>query len=325
MIIARAPTRIGIMGGGTDVDPFAGEYGGKVLNMAINLRHECYVEDDLFFPASVAIQTTIHAMGEVRDISQLDDSKFSLIKKILDSYELPPEEFRFVDQFEGTQSAGLGSSASAAVSMIGCFNKWLGIKQSKREIAERAFKAEIDLGWSSGRQDQFAAAFGGMNFFEFDKDVWGERIDKNIADGFANHCLLVFTGETRHSAKIQDKLKARMKSGQATEHLKKIRTLTWEARDAMKGGRFLEVGKMMDVAWDLKKKSNPSATNERLDVVYNTAMKAGAVGGKVMGAGGQGHMVFVVEPGKRKKVLKAIQMKEIDFSVDHNGLEVREV
>lgn len=319
MIIAKAPTRIGLFGGGSDVNPFAEEYGGKVLNMAINLRHECSLMKGGHW-------SVVNAMDESVNIknNQLPkDSKWGLIQEIINSYKIPTT-FSFSDEFDGLQSAGLGSSASAAVSMIGAFNRWLGIKQSKTEIAEKAYQMEINLGWVSGKQDQYASALGGINFFEFDKQVWNAPISREIGSEFVKWCVLVYTGRTRHSAKLQEKLRMRMKNKQAVEALKKIRSLTWEGREALMSGDYEKVGYLLDKGWQLKKQSNPSATNKRIDHFYTKARKY-ALGGKILGAGGEGHMLFIVKPKKRSKLLKAIELKEIDFGIDWNGLEVRKV
>ena len=323
-ITAIAPTRISLFGGGTDVDPFASEYGGKVLNMAINLRHYATL-----IPVKKGLQSYIEAMGESRFLDfksrPKNDPKFDLIYEILDFYiEKLPSHFIFEDTFDGLQSAGLGSSASAAVSMIGAFNRWLGLKRTKNQIAERAWASEIELGWVSGKQDQYASTYGGVNFFEFDKQVWNEPINKGICDEFIEWCLLVYTGKTRHSAFLQNQLKERMKSSKETiDALRAIRTLTWEARDALKKADYEKVGIMLGQEWELKKKSNPAVTNERIDGFYNIALKKGALGGKILGAGGEGHMLFIVNPNKRKQVIDNLGLQEIDFSIDYNGLETR--
>ena len=340
-IISRAPTRIGLFGGGTDLSPFCDEYGGKVLNMAINLRHDCLLSDWPWFTMKGGkgekMRWHIDALGYIKDSILMPhryrfkipergyDKKFDLIYEIIRSYGDIGKGFMFTDKFGGLQSAGLGSSASAAVSMIGAFNRWLGIEQTKAEIAEKAWQMEINLGWVSGKQDQYASAFGGINFFEFDKKVWNAPISREIGTEFVKWCLLVYSGRTRHSAKLQEKLRKRMKAGQATEPLKKIRTLTWEGREALMGGDYEKVGYLLDKGWQLKKQSNPAVTNRRIDHFYSKARKTGALGGKVLGAGSEGHMLFIVQPKKRGKVLKAIGLQEIDFGIDWQGLEVRKI
>lgn len=320
-IIARSPARISLFGGGTDVDPFASEYGGKVLNMAINIRHK-----GILVPKEIGTYNEITAMNDCRKVNDLPnrgiDKKFDLIYEILRSYEFG-RTFWFEDKFEGIQSAGLGSSASAAVSMIGAFNKWLGIEQTKEEIAEKAWQMEINLGWISGKQDQYASVLGGVNFLEFDHKVWNEPIEKGICEEFVRWCLLVFSGKTRHSSDIQKKLRDNMSNPKAISALKKMRTMAWEGRDALKKKNYHRVGQLLADSWEAKKVSNPAATNERLNGIFDKASANGAIGGKILGAGGEGHILFIVEPSNRQRLLNVLKLQEIDFSIDYNGLEVK--
>lgn len=319
MIISTAPCRISICGGGTDLPDFADKYGGRVLSMAINLRHVCKIEN--------SPQIIIKAMKEQVTLKGIPpkhtSSKFDLIYQVLRTYyELPT--FKFTDRFEGPQSAGLGSSASAAVSMIGAFNRLLGVKQSKMDIAHRAWKAEIDLGWISGKQDQYASALGGMNVLEFENgSVWVDEIPKSIAQAFQGWCVLLYSGKTRHSSNIQQDLKKRILSNEATDSLLKLRSQTWVARELLTKGDFKGVGRLLKEGWELKKQSNPSASNKRLDNIFKKAYKLGAIGGKVLGAGGEGCILYVIEPAKRELFIKEMGLKYLDFSVDFNGLEVR--
>lgn len=322
-IISTAPTRIGLAGGGTDVEPFASTYGGKVLNMAINLRHGVTMNDNIG-----RSWCFISAMDKNRNIfdgipGQGEHPEFDLIYEVVRSYKIQGG-FRLVETFDGMNSAGLGSSASAAVALIGAFNRLYGIKQTRAEIAEKAWQMEINLGWVSGKQDQYASAFGGVNLFEFDNgNVYNQPIAKGVCERFVDWCLLVYTGKKRHSAKLQEKLRERIKGGQAIEPLKKIRSATWLVRDALEAGDFERVGKLIGETWELKKLTNPACTNKRINDFYDKAIKAGAIGGKVLGAGSEGHMLFIVKPSKRQKVVKALGLKEIEFGIDYNGLEVR--
>jgi len=321
-IEAQAPTRIGIFGGGTDVDPFRSELGGRVLNMAIDIKHTCTLEERGGF-------STIKAMGERRELIRLpnrgDDTKFDLIYEIIRSYGFADfkKGFRFEDRFDGVQSAGLGSSASAAVSMVGAFDEWLGFKRSCREVAEKAWKAEINLGWISGKQDQYASAIGGMSFYEFGKDeVKREEVPREISEDFKGWCLLVYTGKTRHSFEVQQTLKEKMENGSANKALSAMSELTLEGKRLLYGGKFTELGQALDYSWELKKSSNPDSSNERLNQIYGKALSAGAIGGKICGAGGEGHFFFVVEPGNKNKVIKALQLGEVAFNIDYDGLRV---
>lgn len=329
-----APTRIGLLGGGTDVEPFASKYGGKVLSFAINLRHKATLaprKDNHVF---------LHAMNDKRSFSLSKklvygkDSKFDLIYSIINFFKPKIRTgFTFVDEFEGVETAGLGSSGSAAVSMIAVFVKWLGVKVSKREIALLAWKMETEeLGWISGKQDQLAATFGGINLLTFGKgeekfQVFPLRLAKETVSRFGKWSLLVFTGGQRHSASLQKSLQKGMRERKKILALKKLRELVDQGVEALKREDFLTLGEILDKAWENKKKSNPAATNKRIDRLYDQGKKKGALGGKIMGAGGEGHMFFLCPPGKKGNLIKALEkekVKKINFDFDFEGLRVKE-
>jgi len=306
-----------MFGGGTDLPEFSNKYGGRVLNMAINLRHTCTIE--------LADKFRIEAMGEVREFDNIPpkraDPKFDLIYYVMRKYvDLPP--IHFVDKFDGIQSAGLGSSASAAVSMIAGFNRLMKKKGSIGDIAHQAWRAEIDLGWISGKQDQYASAYGGLNMMEFENgDVWIDSLPREIALGFQNWCVLFFTGKTRHSSDIQKSLK----STNNVDALLELRGQTWVARELLSKGDFAGVGKLLRKTWELKKKTNPLATNKTIDEMFIKAYGLGALGGKVLGAGGEGCVIFIVDPKKKDRFILEMELKHLDFSVSFDGVQVREI
>lgn len=333
-ITGFAPTRIGLLGGGTDVEPFASKYGGKVLSLAIDLYHKASLvprKDN---------QVLIEAMSDKRSFSLSKklvygkDSKFDLIYSIINFFKPKIRTgFTFVDEFEGIETAGLGSSGSAAVSMIGVFARWLGIKMSKREIALLAWKMETErLGWISGKQDQLAATFGGINLLTFGPgkekfQVSSLKLAKKTVNRFKKWSLLVFTGGQRHSAILQKRLQNGMSEKKKIAALKKLKVAVEQGISALKKEDFLSLSKVLDQSWENKKKSNPAATNERIDRLYDQGKKNGALGGKIMGAGGEGHMFFLCPPGKKRNLIKALEkekVKKINFDFDFEGLRIRE-
>ncbi|MDD5219991.1 MAG: hypothetical protein PHV11_05475 [Candidatus Bipolaricaulis sp.] len=296
-ITTRAPTRIGLFGGGTDLEPFVSNYGGRVLNMAINIYHKVTI-----------------TKGE----AEIPDNP--LIKQILSCYK-GVGGIKITNSFNGISSAGLGSSASLSVALIGALNEYLGIKSIKAQVAEQAWRAEKDLGWVSGKQDQYASVCGGINLFTFQSEsVTWLPIE---SEGFAEWCLLVYTGGTRHSSGIQKNLVKRIKDdGVSVTCLMQLKELASLGRKALIDKDYYKVGDMLDHSWMLKKLSNPLCTSAKIDDIYEKAIKAGAIGGKVCGAGGDGHMFFVVPPSRKKRVCESIGLEEIPFSIDYKGLEV---
>ena len=334
-ITSFAPTRIGLLGGGTDVEPFASKYGGRVLSLAIDLKHEASLK------ARKDKQIFIKAMNKQRSFTLSKkliygkDPKFDLIYSVINYFKPKIKTgFTFKDRFKGIKTAGLGSSGSAAVSMIGVFAKWLGVKMSKKEIALLAWKMEVEeLGWISGKQDQLAATFGGINLLTFGPGkekftIYPLRLSQGVIKKLKIWSLLVFTGGQRHSASLQKKLQIGMSEKEKIRALKSLCRAVDRGIVSLKKGDFVNLGIILDEAWEDKKKSNPAATNKRIDMLYDLAREKGALGGKIMGAGGQGHMFFLCPPERKKdivRVLKEKKVKELDFTFDFQGLRIKKL
>jgi len=311
MIIASAPTRVSLFGGGTDVEPFVSQYGGGVLSFAISIYHRVTLEE--------AKKNYIFAMGK----EMTGERKYDLIRKILSYYD--GKKIKLIDEFDGFQSAGLGSSACASVALIGALNRLYKVNMDKDEIAWKAYQTEIDLGWHSGMQDQFASAIGGMNVFSFSKTISHVNIPKYISESLYPYLLLCRTNKIRISSKIQDQLVKRIKAGQNIKELLEMKSYVVKGSELLTAGRFQELGQLLDISFYLKKQSNPSCTNSHIDNIYETAMEYGAWGGKILGAGGEGHIIFIAPPRIHDTIIKKTKLKKVDFQIDYNGLMVREV
>lgn len=334
-VISLAPTRIGLIGGGTDVDPFAHEHGGVVLSLAINLYHKVVLK-----PLK-GEKIKVSCLGEKREfllkqkLEYTEDKKFNLVKAVINHFRpVINQGFDLKISFEGIGSSGLGSSGSAAVAMISTFQNWLDIYSSRMKIVLLAFKLENEeLGWITGKQDQLAAAFGGINLFYFGPKqkvaVESVNLKKSSIEELEKWMLLCFTGSTRHSAKIQKSLKKKMRYYKRERELFALKDSVYEAVSLIKDNKFSRLGRLLDEVWENKKRSNPRASNEKIDHLYSLALKNGALGGKIMGAGGEGHMFFLCPPEKRKGLLKALRekgkMKIVDFDFDFKGLETRRI
>ncbi len=326
-IISTCPTRISLLGGGTDVAPFSNKHSAEILNFAINLRHTCELlprQDDWVWIEAMG-ESRIHKLSMLPEVGY--DPKFDLIYQTIKSYNLP-SGFQLTDKFSGIQGAGLGSSASACVSMIGAFNSWMNIKESKLEIARKAQEMELSLDWISGYQDQIAAVYGGVNHFK--GNIFPREIDnlKFIPEFWPDCFVLVFTGRTRHSDEIQQGLVESMHTQKGTEALMQMRDLVHEGFHYLKQGDVQALGKLLDESWQLKKKSNPMVTNSNIDKIYDYAKEYGAIGGKVLGAGGDGHILFITTELDKPLLIKRLEefgIKTIDFQISWDGLEVRKI
>ena len=334
-IISRAPTRIGLIGGGTDVDPFTSQYGGEIISLAISLYHRITLvprDDRNIF---------IENLGEIRQLS-LDktfpdygeDKKFDLVYAIIKYFKKDLKTgFNLYDRFEGQHSAGLGSSGAAAVAIIGAFDQWLSLKLTKKEIALLAWEMETkELKWVSGKQDQLAAAFGGVNLMTFGKNnsfsVKPLKLSPQVKLELNHWLVLCFTGGSRHSSELQKQLKQGMSEKDKIQALLDLKSATSKFHHFLLQEKWAQLGEILNYAWLNKKRSNPVASNERLDFLYNLAFECGALGGKVMGAGGEGHMFFLCPPLKQKQLISALEaegVQVINFNIDETGLLVTEI
>lgn len=304
-IISIAPTRLSLFGGATDLPVYAEKYGGICINMAINLRQRIEIGD--------------YTKGHYIPLGA--NPKF---------YEAFFEEFDYKPQvmkaeFGGIIESGLGSSASAAVALIGAINKIKNLGMTRNEIAEKAWDIEVNkLGLYGGRQDQYASVWGGLNRWDFGRTVVREGFEKETARGLSEHILLFHTGENRKDPKIQEELKTLTKTQK--EALDGIKAIGRIAQGIIILERWKEVGDLLDRAWEFKKQSNKKMTTKKIDNLYETAMKNGAWGGKLCGSGGGGHIVFMADKPFQENLITKLEeegAKHIDFSPDFNGLEVR--
>lgn len=227
--------------------------------------------------------------------------------------------------YEGEINAGLGSSASAAVLLVAMINKRLGLELTTAEIAERAYQLETKkLGMYGGRQDQFASAFGGFNLMEFSENtVELTPLNEDLLNPLLPSLMLVYTGKNRVNKKIQENLKG------LSNHQK-------EALDLLKEGAILgvralvaqdieEFGRIMGRSWELKKAANKSASNARIDKIYDAVTRNGAYGGKLCGSGGGGYMILIINPVKKEtltRVLTELDCVEVSFKPDWGGVKV---
>lgn len=318
IIRSKAPLRLGLAGGGSDVSPYSDIYGGLVLNATINLYAYCTIEetdDD---------RITIHSIDsgclESYPLSPAleIDGKAILIKgvynRIMKDYQLTPCSFKITTYNDAPAGSGLGTSSTMVVCIIKAFVEWLGLPLGDYEIARLAYEIErIDLGLSGGKQDQYAAAFGGFNYMEFLKNdiviVNPLKIKRWIADELEASILLYFTGASRESAKIIDEQKKNTSQGKndAVEAMHLIKQSAIDMKLAILKGDVDGFADILRTGWENKKKMAAHISNPMIQEAMDVAMTSGAKAGKVSGAGGGGFIMFVVEPTRKKEVEKALK------------------
>lgn len=302
-IISIAPSRISLFGGGSDLPSFYREFTGCVVSLAINLRTHVEVlqGEDMWILSGHNIP-----LGCTTDLLYAIRKRYG---------QTGFHHARISSDFDGVIGAGLGSSASFSVALIGALRKLKELELDREKIAEEAYRVETsDLKLYGGKQDQYAAAFGGLNQIWFDKKVKIVPLSEDVVP----YLNLFFIGGTRKSSKIQDKLKKLSKEKKAA--IIKMRDLAISSKYT----NVSDWGELLDEGWELKKRV--TASNDRVDSIYTYARKYGATGGKLLGAGECGYMVFFVDPNKRDNFLKRmakVNLFPTDFSQDNNGVEVR--
>jgi len=329
IVRARAPLRLGLAGGGTDVSPYCDIHGGYVLNAAID-RYAYAVIKTLEEPY-VRLVSTDQQMEKVKAIDEplvlsgkLDLHKAvynEMIQQFNGGKRIAMELSTFCDAPAGS---GLGSSSTLVVVMIRAFAELLNLPLDDYAIAQLAFKIErVDCGLQGGRQDQYSATFGGFNFMEFYADgravINPLRIKNWIICELEASLLLFYTGVSRESAKIIADQSANVNSG-AIDAIQAMHQIKHEAlvmKECLLKGDFNGIVQSMRQGWESKKRSARTVSNPHIDEIYNATIQAGALAGKVSGAGGGGFMMFFVPPENRMDVIRTLNGFEGQVSNCH--------
>lgn len=318
IVRSKAPLRLGLAGGGSDVSPYSDIYGGVILNATINLYAYCTIEEtedsNISIIAFDANCNKCYPSEKKLDI----DSNAILIKgvynRIVKDYNLNPLSFRITTYNDAPAGSGLGTSSTMVVCILKCFVEWLGLPLGDYEIARLAYEIERkDLGLSGGKQDQYAAAFGGFNYMEFLQNdmviVNPLKIKRWIVDELEASMLLYFTGKSRSSAAIINEQKKNTSSNNedAITAMHKIKQSAKDMKLAILKGDINGFADILREGWENKKKMASNITNPMIQEAMDVAIAAGAKACKVSGAGGGGFIMFVVEPTRKKEVEKALK------------------
>lgn len=317
-IRSRAPLRLGLAGGGTDVSPYSDEFGGAVLNATIDRYAFAFIEpspdghihfiasdlesDERFPPDVEALKDAklvLHAAVYRRMIREFGDGK-PLAVTVRTSVDAPP-------------GSGLGSSSALVVALVEAFRALLDLPLGPYEVAHLAYEIErIDLGLSGGKQDQYAATFGGVNYIEFMGDhrviVNPLRVSRTVLNEFETSLVVCFTGVSRRSEAIIDQQREGMtqKSARTLESLHQLKADALEMKQALLRADIARMASVLDHSWKAKKETASGISTGTIEKLYGEAMAAGALAGKVSGAGGGGFMMFIVPPEKRLKLVRTL-------------------
>ena len=334
IIRSKAPLRLGLAGGGTDVSPYSDLYGGLILNATIDLYAYCTITTTNTNDIEIVAADLDHSIKYPVGRSLLIDGTLNLVKgvynRVVKDFDIPTNQgFRIVTFSDAPPGSGLGSSSTMVVAILKAFTEWYNLPLGEYDIAHLAYEIErIDLNLTGGKQDQYAATFGGFNFMEFLKEdkviVNPLRIKRWIIDELEASMILFYTGASRSSASIIEEQQKNTKQGNTTaiDAMHSIKQSSSEMKEALLKGDIGSFAKILGSSWENKKKMAHSITNNDIDMVYDTALAAGAVAGKVSGAGGGGFMMFVVNPEKKIAVTKALnqfQGNVIPFHFSEGG------
>lgn len=318
IIRSKAPLRLGLAGGGSDVSPYSDIYGGLILNATINLYAYCTIEETNDNRITInAFDANTFKSYEVSPKLEIDDDAM-LIKgvynRVVKDFDIPVRAFRITTYNDAPAGSGLGTSSTMVVCILKAFAEWYSLPMGDYELSRLAYEIErIDLNLSGGKQDQYAAAFGGFNYMEFLKNdiviVNPLKIKRWIVDELEASILLFFTGKSRSSADIIEEQKKNTSKGNnsSVEAMHKIKQSAKDMKVAILKGDTENFANILREGWENKKKMAANITNPIIQNAMDVAMASGAKAGKVSGAGGGGFIMFVVEPTRKKEVEEALK------------------
>lgn len=320
MLIAKAPFRISFAGGGSDLRDFYSKNGyGAVLSTSIDKY--MYIMIHPYFHDKIRIK-----YSRTEDVNDIDEIQHPLVRECLKEagIEKGIEIASIADVPAGT---GLGSSSTFTVCLLHTLYGYKGKFVTKERLAKEACKIEIEiLKEPIGKQDQYAASYGGLNYIQFNSDesVFVEPIicKPEIKSRLERSLLMFYIGNERKAGQILSEQKENMKKNEKIELVKRMVMLAKDMKDSLNGGNIKNFGEILHEGWLIKKELASNISNPMLDEYYEKALKAGAVGGKLLGAGGGGFFLFYCEPKYQNKVKEALDLREMKFKFDNEGSKI---
>lgn len=321
MIISQSPLRISLFGGGTDLKKYYERYEGAVVSFTIDKYVYVVVKPNLFD------DTIILNYYEKERVDRVDQIKNGIIREALKLAGIKRKIDITVLYDVPVQGTGLGSSSAFAVGLLNALFAYQGIIKTPEELAEMASHIEIDLlGDPIGKQDQYASAFGGLSNYTFCKNgkviVNPLDVSKEKKESLASHILLFHTGLERKSSDILTDQKEKMDDH--LDYFHGLKEIAQNCKESLKTLDIAKLGELLNQSWAKKKKLSQKIQNEVIETMYETGINAGALGGKILGAGGGGFLCFLCPLEKRDDVKHALAgFKELPFSMTHEGSHVR--
>src|SRR5215471_5986806 len=327
---SRAPLRIGLAGGGTDVSPYSDEFGGAILNATIS--HYAHAVIEPLRENHIIIQAAdINKLEQYEWKSELPvngtlDLHKGVYNRIQKDFGIGQKNFQLTTYVDAPAGSGLGTSSTLMVAIIGAFTEMLKLPLGEYDIAHYAYEIERkDLQLAGGRQDQYAATFGGVNFMEFyanDKVIVNPlRIRNEYLHELENNLVLYFTSTSRESATIikEQQKNVLNKNEKSIDAMHQLKEQARRMKEALLRGHLNEIGEILDFGFQQKRNMAQNISNSLIEDIYDAAKKAGATGGKISGAGGGGFMTFYCPLNTRYKVMEILssfggQIKPYQFT-----------
>ncbi len=324
---ARAPVRISFGGGGSDLTHFFSGQDGAVITTTISLYSHATLhvrDDEKVNIHSMDLKETLHADSLKHALEKKD--RFGLIKALLRIVQ-PDFGFDLYLHSDFPMNSGLGGSAVVSAAVLGCFNQFRLDQWNPHELAELAFQAErLYLGVAGGWQDQYATIFGGFNFIEFRMEqniVHPLRIHHDILLELEESLILCDTGTTHDSGNIHEDQRRQMEDHSSRKHVSTNVALSYQIRNQLLRGNLLDFGHSLHDAWQFKRQFSSKISTDHLDRIYEEALAHGAVGGKLLGAGGGGFFLFYVPQFKKHELMQHLDASKVQvrpFRFEQEGL-----
>lgn len=317
---SKAPLRIGLAGGGTDVSPFSDRYGGAILNATISLFAYASIKprtDNKVIIKAIDRneEYELEASDQLPITGELDLQR-GVYNRVIRDFVKKPIGLELTTHIDAPAGSGLGTSSTLVVAILGAFVEMLRLPLGEYDIARLAYSIEReDLGMLGGKQDQYAATFGGVNFMEFHEDnkviVNPLRIKEAILHELDFHLLLYYTNTSRKSANIIEEQTKNVKANSqvSLNATLKLKEQAFMMKEALLKGELNKVGEILDFGWQNKKLMAKGISNTMIDQTYQAAIDAGASGGKISGAGGGGFMIFYCPGNSKYDVMKALNQQ----------------
>jgi D-glycero-alpha-D-manno-heptose-7-phosphate kinase len=321
MIISRTPLRLSFVGGGSDLAAFYHQHAGSVFSVTINKY--IYINVNQSFNGRVRV-----AYSKVEDVDCFDEVEHPLVRGAAQLLGMDAGlEITSIADIPSSGS-GLGSSSSFSVGLLNAMSVFGGRSYSKHELAEAACKLEIGIcGQPIGKQDQFAASFGGFNLFKFlpDDSVIASKVflSEEVEQNLRQHLMVFYTGKTRSASKLLADQSAGMREQVKFDMVKQMVDLVEPFINSLRANNIAQCAEILHQNWQLKKRLSGGISSTEIDDVYQRALASGALGGKLLGAGGSGFIVFLVPPELQYKVQVALKgLQRVYWGFDHLGASI---